>query len=165
MSDSRSDALVFFGATGDLARRKLLPGLLHLSQAGLLPECRIIGTALEELTDDEFRSFARKACEEFSPRPVSDQDWSAFDHKLSYIPQSAGPRGLANIVAAAEQAPALTAATERDIPDDVLVQLPPEVPQPSLHLSNLDRLAQEVKDMKALPPVKKRRIGFVIDDD
>jgi glucose-6-phosphate 1-dehydrogenase len=104
MPPTQPHVVVMFGATGDLARRKLLPGLLHLSQAGLVPECRIIGTALEELTDDEFRSFARKACEEFSPRPVSDQDWSAFDHKLSYIPQSAGPRGLADMVAAAEQA-------------------------------------------------------------
>ena len=38
-----------FGATGDLARRKLLPGLLHLFQAGLLPPGRIVGTSLEEL--------------------------------------------------------------------------------------------------------------------
>jgi glucose-6-phosphate 1-dehydrogenase len=104
MPPTQPHVVVMFGATGDLARRKLLPGLLHLSQAGLVPECRIIGTALEDLTDDEFRSFARKACEEFSPRPVSDLDWSAFEHKLSYIPESAGPRGLADIVAAAERA-------------------------------------------------------------
>ncbi|MCW3044714.1 MAG: glucose-6-phosphate dehydrogenase, partial [Actinobacteria bacterium] len=39
--------LVLFGATGDLARRKLLPGLLHLIQAGLLPECQIVGTSLD----------------------------------------------------------------------------------------------------------------------
>ena len=41
--------IVLFGATGNLARRKLLPGLLHLAQVGLLPECRIVGTALDEL--------------------------------------------------------------------------------------------------------------------
>ena len=32
-------------------------------------------------------------------------------------------------------------------------------------VEDIDRLAREVKDMKALPPVKKRRIGFIIDDD
>ena len=39
--------IVLFGATGDLARRKLIPGLFHLGQAGLLPhEYRIVGTTL-----------------------------------------------------------------------------------------------------------------------
>ena len=47
--------IVLFGATGDLAARKLLPGLLHLSQSGLLPDFRIVGTSLSELTDEEFR--------------------------------------------------------------------------------------------------------------
>src|SRR5260370_16632220 len=96
--------VVMFGATGDLARRKLLPGLLHLSQAGLLPECRIVGTSLDDLSDEEFRSFARKACDEFGTRPISDQEWSAFDHKLSYVAQAAGPEGLARVVARAEKA-------------------------------------------------------------
>jgi glucose-6-phosphate 1-dehydrogenase len=41
-----SHVIVVFGATGDLARRKLLPGLFHLAAAGLLPErYRIVGTA------------------------------------------------------------------------------------------------------------------------
>jgi hypothetical protein len=30
---------------------------------------------------------------------------------------------------------------------------------------DIDRLAREVKDMKSLPPARKRRIGFIIDDD
>src|SRR5690348_15323468 len=55
--------VVLFGATGDLSRRKLLPGMLHLFQAGLLPECRIIGTSLDDLDDDSFRTLARKACD------------------------------------------------------------------------------------------------------
>ena len=35
--------VVLVGATGDLARRKLLPGLFHLSSSGFIPDCRIIG--------------------------------------------------------------------------------------------------------------------------
>ena len=47
MSPLQPHVIVLFGAAGDLARRKLLPGLMHLWQAGLLPECRIVGTSLE----------------------------------------------------------------------------------------------------------------------
>ena len=43
--------IVLFGATGDLARRKLLPGLFHLSRAGMLPDCRIVATSLEPLEE------------------------------------------------------------------------------------------------------------------
>ena len=39
--------IVLFGATGDLAKRKLLPGLFHLSRAGMLPDCHIVATSLE----------------------------------------------------------------------------------------------------------------------
>ena len=54
--------IVLFGATGDLARRKLLPGLFHLHAAGLLPcAYRIIGSAPKSfaMTEEEFRAHAR----------------------------------------------------------------------------------------------------------
>ena len=47
--------IVVYGATGDLAKRKLLPGGLHLAHAGLMPEYRIIGVGLQDLSYDEFR--------------------------------------------------------------------------------------------------------------
>ena len=59
--------IVLFGATGDLAKRKLLPGLYHLFEAGLLPRrYRIIGTSRRPLGDDEFRALARQATEKLS---------------------------------------------------------------------------------------------------
>ena len=61
-----------FGATGDLARRKLLPGLLHLSCSNLAPEIRIIGTSLDEIDNETFRKLALKACKEFCHHDVSD---------------------------------------------------------------------------------------------
>src|SRR5471032_2979244 len=64
--------VVLFGATGDLARRKLLPGLFHLSSAGFIPGCRIIGVSLDDLDVDAFRTFARAAVDEFSTRKVSE---------------------------------------------------------------------------------------------
>lgn len=51
--------VVLFGATGDLARRKLLPGLYHLSTAGFIPGCSIIGVSLDELDVEGVRAAAR----------------------------------------------------------------------------------------------------------
>jgi glucose-6-phosphate 1-dehydrogenase len=78
ISPLRPHVMVLFGATGDLARRKLLPGLFHLAQAGLLPACRILGTALDDLDDDTFRKHAREALDEFARHGVSDEEWEAF---------------------------------------------------------------------------------------
>jgi glucose-6-phosphate 1-dehydrogenase len=94
--------IVLFGATGDLARRKLLPGLLHLSVTGLIPETRIVGTSLEDLDDDGFRKLAREACEKFSRHPATSDQMDRFVEGLTYIGHSAGPTGLAEAVARAE---------------------------------------------------------------
>ncbi len=82
--------IVLFGATGDLARRKLLPGLLHLSQAGLMPGYRVVGTSLEDLDDEAFRELALDACEEFGRRPISDPERDWFAERLHYVPQGEG---------------------------------------------------------------------------
>jgi glucose-6-phosphate 1-dehydrogenase len=94
--------IVLFGATGDLARRKLLPGLLHLSEAGLMPEFRVVGTSLEDLDDHGFREFARQACEEFTRHPIGPAELESFVSRLTYVPQGSGPTGLADAVARAE---------------------------------------------------------------
>ncbi|MFN8053463.1 MAG: glucose-6-phosphate dehydrogenase [Acidimicrobiales bacterium] len=94
--------VVLFGACGDLSRRKLLPGLLRLSQVGLLPQVRIVGTSLEDLDDEGFVAFARKACGDFVRQTISLDDWEQFSSRLRYVPQSAGPEGLAAAVAKAE---------------------------------------------------------------
>ena len=93
--------IVLFGATGDLSRRKLLPGLYHLSKAGLLPECRIVATSLDTLDDDGFREFALIACKEFSSRPIND-DWGRFAENMRFVAQDGGPAALRDAVATAE---------------------------------------------------------------
>ena len=70
--------VVLFGATGDLSKRKLLPGLFHLVSSGFIPQCRIIGVSLDEIGTDEFRALAHAALDEFFAREVSADDWSAF---------------------------------------------------------------------------------------
>ncbi len=102
MSPLQSHVIVLFGAAGDLSRRKLLPGLMHLWQAGLLPECRIVATSLEDFDDEGFRSFARAACDEFSAHTFTDEHWAAFSRKITYVMESAGVDGLAKQVNAAE---------------------------------------------------------------
>jgi glucose-6-phosphate 1-dehydrogenase len=94
--------IVLFGATGDLARRKLLPGLFHLSRAGLLPECRIVATSLEELDDFQYQLLARSACDEFARGEVGDDHWHRFRDRITYVPGSAGSAGLAKAVEHAE---------------------------------------------------------------
>jgi glucose-6-phosphate 1-dehydrogenase len=95
--------VVLFGATGDLARRKLLPGLTRLSLSALAPDLRIIGTSLEDYDSESFRAFARSAVDEFGTRPLTDGEWATFAGKLQYVGQRAGPAALAQAVSDAEQ--------------------------------------------------------------
>ena len=90
------------GATGDLSRRRLLPGLFHLSSAGFIPGCRIVGVSLDNLDSDGFRKIARDALE-FSSRKVNDADWATFAETLDYVPIAAGADVLKAAVEEAEQ--------------------------------------------------------------
>ena len=94
--------IVLFGATGDLAARKLLPGLLHLSMFGMMPEYRIIGSSTSDLSDEEFRQIARNACDTFSTDKISLLQWARFEQRLSFCPVTAGPQSLATAVTKAE---------------------------------------------------------------
>ena len=73
--------IVIVGATGDLARRKLLPALYNLHLDGLLPEKgKIIGYGRSASDDAAFRKMARAAVQEFSRRPLVAAKWAAFSH-------------------------------------------------------------------------------------
>src|SRR5215469_2034754 len=79
--------IVLFGATGDLAKRKLLPGLFHLAKSHLLPKnYRIVGSAPSKyaLTDDEFRAHAKKAVAEFGLAKPTGPLWQDFESRLSF---------------------------------------------------------------------------------
>jgi glucose-6-phosphate 1-dehydrogenase len=78
--------IVLFGATGDLARRKLLPGLLHLWRSGLLPHMQIVGTSLDEHTRDSFVELARHAVEEFSDDERDKKEFKDFAEHLFWAP-------------------------------------------------------------------------------
>ncbi|MEM7688947.1 MAG: glucose-6-phosphate dehydrogenase [Pseudomonadota bacterium] len=84
MTQFTADRLLLFGATGDLARRKLLPSLCALDADGLLPDnLKIIGTARSDLDDAQFRDMARSALEEFLA-PERRGSMAVFLNRLSY---------------------------------------------------------------------------------
>src|SRR3954452_3445297 len=84
----KASTLLMFGATGDLARRMLLPSLFGLDSDGLLPDdLRVIGTARTELDDEGFRQRARRAIEENFPATAFDEAIAErFLKRLHYVP-------------------------------------------------------------------------------
>src|SRR6266403_3135872 len=96
--------VVLVGATGDLARRILLPGMYHLWSSGFIPGCRIIGTSLDDLSAEDFRKIARAALAEFSTRKVEEAAWADFANSLQYVPMARGADALKAAVIEAERA-------------------------------------------------------------
>ena len=83
--------IVLFGARGDLARRKLLPGLFHLWTAGLMPEqFRIVGTGRKAISTDDFRAIAREAVKDVARANGGDRAARQFERTLTYAPSQAG---------------------------------------------------------------------------
>ena len=84
--DQHSSTLLLFGATGDLARRMLLPSLYALHADNLIdPNLRIFGTARSAYTDEEYREFARTALCEFLPDDRKAEGMiDAFFQRLQY---------------------------------------------------------------------------------
>ncbi len=95
--------LVVFGGTGDLARRKILPGLYLRFLAGQMPpEARIIGAARAEHTDEEFRALVAAAIAEFVPATRQEAAVIAqFLDRLAYVAIDAkGEQGWPQLKAA-----------------------------------------------------------------
>ncbi|MFD8977924.1 glucose-6-phosphate dehydrogenase [Streptomyces sp. NPDC059593] len=97
--------IIISGATGDLARRKLLPGLYHLARAGLLPDrYRIVGSApaAVALSSEAFREHAREAVAEFGLAEPEGPQWLEFESRLTF--GAADPEDPGPLVAAVQEA-------------------------------------------------------------
>ncbi len=80
-------ALVIFGATGDLAHRKLLPALYNLAHEGSLPErFELIGVARRDQEHEDFRQMARESIERFSRRKPDPDVLEGLLCDMLYIP-------------------------------------------------------------------------------
>ncbi|HXF57456.1 MAG TPA: glucose-6-phosphate dehydrogenase [Actinomycetota bacterium] len=87
MKPASPQAVVIFGASGDLTRRKLLPALYHLFVEGLLPQgFAVVGYARTPMTDAEFRERAREAVRAFGQVDPDPERWRDFAARLSYVP-------------------------------------------------------------------------------
>jgi glucose-6-phosphate 1-dehydrogenase len=81
--------LVIFGATGDLAHRKLLPALYNLAHEGALPErFELVGIARREKGKEDFRSETRDSIREFSRRETNDEVLNGLLDHVYYIPSN-----------------------------------------------------------------------------
>ena len=82
-------AITIFGATGDLAQRKLLPALYNLAHDGALPErFNLIGTSRSEHSDDEFREMAADAIRKYSRRTPDERVLTRLLAEVRYVPGS-----------------------------------------------------------------------------
>ena len=99
--------IVLFGASGDLAKRKLLPGLFHLHAAGLLPrEYRVTGCSPPSfaMTTEQFQSHAEQACDDFCITKPTDPSWPSFAERLSFAAVEPGNTSpLADAIQRAEK--------------------------------------------------------------
>ena len=78
-------ALVIFGATGDLTRRKLIPALYNLAADGNLPAgLAVVCFARRDKTSEGFREELGEAAREYSRRPVNDELWNRFAASIFY---------------------------------------------------------------------------------
>jgi glucose-6-phosphate 1-dehydrogenase len=79
--------LVIFGATGDLAKRKLLPAIYNLAHEGALPErFNLIGVSRSDIGDDGFRDQATASIEQFSRRPPDELVLRSLLERMRYVP-------------------------------------------------------------------------------
>jgi glucose-6-phosphate 1-dehydrogenase len=79
-------SIIILGATGDLARRKLVPALFQLACKGRLPaNIRIVGVSRSSYTDDQFQKFMWDGMREFGELAAKKEEWSMFTAMLHYI--------------------------------------------------------------------------------
>lgn len=93
-------SMVIFGATGDLAKRKLFPALFSLYMNNLLPDAfRIIGTGRTKRTHEQFRQAVRESIEQFARITVTDEaSWQRFIKNFTYaIADVKNPEGYNEI--------------------------------------------------------------------
>ncbi len=79
-------ALVIFGVTGDLARKKLIPAVYDLANRGLLPPGFVIlGFARRDWTDGDFEQLARAAAREHSRTPWREEVWARLAGNIKFV--------------------------------------------------------------------------------
>ena len=82
-------ALVVFGITGDLARKKLLPAVYDLANRGLLPtNFALLGFARRDWGDGDFESLAKEAAKKGARTEFRESTWSRLSESIKFLPGS-----------------------------------------------------------------------------
>jgi glucose-6-phosphate 1-dehydrogenase len=92
--------IVIFGASGDLAARKLLPALYNLEHCGrdaVPPESAILGFARREMSVEAFRTKTRDAAQRYSRLEIDEECWRRFAQNLDYLSGLDRPDGFARL--------------------------------------------------------------------
>src|SRR5580700_10959526 len=78
--------MVIFGASGDLTGRKLIPAIYNLAHANLMPkQFGIVGVAIDQIADEDFRKKARHNMTEEAKAPVDCSMCDGLVERMSYI--------------------------------------------------------------------------------
>ena len=97
---------VLFGATGDLAKRMVLPAFYRLAIEGLLPrQWRLVGNGRGDVAHEDFRAHVHGALTEFGPKPEKDQ-WDEFAQRVFFAGggfSSDDPGSLLDVLAKARE--------------------------------------------------------------
>src|SRR3954451_13789270 len=82
-------ALVIFGVTGDLARKKLIPAVYDLANRCLLPPSfAVLGFARRDWGDGDFEDLARKAVQNGACTSWREEVWSRLARTIKFVPGS-----------------------------------------------------------------------------
>src|SRR5260370_14465030 len=78
--------MVIFGASGDLNKRKLIPGIYNLAKDNLLSKAfALVGVARNEMTTDEFRDMINREIGDFATTKLDPQQWDWLSKRIYYI--------------------------------------------------------------------------------
>jgi len=79
--------LIIFGASGDLTRRKLIPGLYNLACVGCMnPQFEVLGVGRTSMSSEDFRSELREAASKSGDtRGFSESNWQEFESRIHYL--------------------------------------------------------------------------------
>ena len=78
--------IIIFGATGDLAKRKLFPAFYNLYKEGRMPEqFNIVALGRTDNTNENFRDYIKNNLETFSRNQVNENDWGNFESHITYL--------------------------------------------------------------------------------
>jgi glucose-6-phosphate 1-dehydrogenase len=104
VGEARSDAIVLFGATGDLARKKLFPAIYNMEREGSLSGVPVIGVSSSDWTADQLRERARASVlESLGGGPLDEGAFGQVAHCLDYVSGDYRDRGTFERLAAVLQ--------------------------------------------------------------